>query len=663
MFTGAIDFDFGSPRALMETTRRLLAKGGEARPLRVKDDLNDVVARFYKKSWPSAVRKRRDYRLLPWCLAHGAPALCVSGEMSRLLHELGENPKPSQILGLLESFLQLTAEQLEKNGELIRRWLVARISQFEGRNPRIVGWKPYLSLLSNPRDSNVAKEWLTASNLEDWIKNKPFPMTSHLTHGLAEECCRLVGLDSYARCDDLLHLLEHVVKMPLGSLTHGFNSLLTALADHHAYEPKSSVINFALMQFGDPHLDSRKRWEFFDPRARALITQWISAEDLRLFFDELTGDRAGQERLAFWRAYLDEGYVTYSKLILCDDDTRRASTQLKKHLATGRHGLVRDSKASAFVVKIGNFFFLEFSGVNNACYIYRADAFPQAFFAAKHFHTFELKNKVSSYRRMSHNHDWQTRFDEAIVEMTGLRVNRDSKRRAKRIAMPTPTEILPRRWAPNVPSEASSKQVTPPPRSWSIAPAATVPKSNELSPPPSSPKPSSPSYGVNQELALAKEVAALIRFLSGGRKQHPAWRAGSDIFHHLFGKAFIFSVVEAERQVDYLGLLEKRGPVIREFVCSVIASYSPSDGERAARRLGLDMILYLSSVRSQGGPHARLGLSHFASFQEAETAYRRLLGVYVYPEGVPPALQEKVRAFVEARKSSLRSAWLGIRGR
>lgn len=628
MFSGAIDFDFGSPTALQETYRRLVALGGQAKPFTAKVDLNDVVTRFYKRAWPDPLRKRRDYRVLPWALAYGAPPLYSSQELPRLLTEL-DAPRPTQILGMLDSYLKLNSDQVKTNGDKILKWVVKQISSFEGKNQRVIGWKPYLELLVDPRSQAIATEWLESVDLEAWIRARPFPISSHLTQGLLEECAQQVGSSHYPRCDDFMALVENVVKPSLGDATRCFDELLQALVDYNPYEPNTSVINYALMQFGDPHLDSRDRWSHFKPSGRKLITQWISAEDLRIFFDEITGDRAGRERLDFWRAYLDEDHVTYSKIVLCDEDRRRASSSLTKHLATGRHGLVTDSKASAFVVRIGEYFFIEFSGANNACYIYETRAFSQKFFASTRYLTLELKNKARSLRRLSHTPGWQPRFDATIKELTGIKVSRGRARVAPKPlnAVQRPT---PKIWTPAVEPVLQDKSVE---KTHSDV---------------------SPTSDSDQQFAM--EVAALVSALTG-RGEDSSILLARGMFSRLFDSRLdpaSFMGLSSNRQLPDL---RKRCFPLREWLCLEYAQITRANVTQAVSLLNLNRIRIKSLIEGHTWPAAVLGIDARAPLAQALSASQKLEALYAQRNGLPNIVSIPVRRHAQRQHNAVLEAY------
>jgi hypothetical protein len=89
---------------------------------------------------------------------------------------------------------------------------------------------------------------------------------------------------------------------------------------------------------------------------------------------------------------------------------------LKKRMA-GRRLAMDDAEDlnNAFVMRIGPLLVIEFGVTNNACYIFPASEFRPDLNRLRHsIHTLKQKTHAT---RLSHSHQWERRFDEALLRL------------------------------------------------------------------------------------------------------------------------------------------------------------------------------------------------------------------------------------------------------
>lgn len=205
-----------------------------------------------------------------------------------------------------------------------------------------------------------------------------------------------------------------------------FGRLVTSTTLTSIAENRKLLIDLALKTraLGDPRLRVGQ-WQNVPAEARDLVTQWLSEEDLRFFFDLLMQDRRDQQqRRRFWIRYVNR--ALRSRVVIGRRDHDRLRPKLDEIRARGRTyarmGGAGGSNAhvSAFIMDFGEVTIVEFSQPNSACYIYKNDARnPYLDFTQQVFGWHELKNtKMGEY--YSHSPNWHVKFGD-ILARYGIR--------------------------------------------------------------------------------------------------------------------------------------------------------------------------------------------------------------------------------------------------
>jgi hypothetical protein len=188
---------------------------------------------------------------------------------------------------------------------------------------------------------------------------------------------------------------------------------------------RQELVDLALKTRGldDPRL-RRGQWENVPARARDIVIQWLSEEDLRFFFDLLMQDRADhQKRRRFWLRYLDG--AIQSRVVVGKRDYNRLRAKLSEIEKRGRtYARMRGAGAnndhvSAFIMDFGKVTIVEFSQANSACYIYVNDPrAPYLNLAQQVFHWDDLKNRQMGEHH-AHVHPpsrWHEKFKRVLAQ-------------------------------------------------------------------------------------------------------------------------------------------------------------------------------------------------------------------------------------------------------
>lgn len=166
--------------------------------------------------------------------------------------------------------------------------------------------------------------------------------------------------------------------------------------------------DFALNHWRNPQIKSSSRWGLVSDGVRKMVSQWFAKEDLLLFFSLLQdAGNVDKARLDYWLKFVDQ--IDYTRIVMGNDAVSRRDSDFVdyRNKNKGRFSELIGGATSnnAFIMRIGKYYFVEFSETGNACYIY--DSSHLAFDPeTKQLHLAELKNKKYAIDRILHLGDW-----------------------------------------------------------------------------------------------------------------------------------------------------------------------------------------------------------------------------------------------------------------
>lgn len=191
--------------------------------------------------------------------------------------------------------------------------------------------------------------------------------------------------------------------------------------------PSSILKQTALEKWGSPQLrSSQNGWlQHVDEQVCHMVRAWFAKEDLQHFFQLLKGDRGvDQARLSYWLKYSNQ--MGFTRIVMGADAWNDPSTDFEEFRNKNKGRLSKLTEAAshinAVIMQIGNYFFVEFSGTGNACYVYKADNAP--FDAEAKWLGMNTKLKLRGSPKtitwLLHNAGWQRKFDEQLA-ILGIR--------------------------------------------------------------------------------------------------------------------------------------------------------------------------------------------------------------------------------------------------
>ena len=169
----------------------------------------------------------------------------------------------------------------------------------------------------------------------------------------------------------------------------------------------------------DPRLPTNgPNWLGISESARDAVIQWLSAEDIQLFFDHVLPTRSDPHgRKPFWLRY--KAKVRRSRPLLAAFDEGRwqanAATRGKRNF--GR--MEFNCSTSAFLLDFGPVLVVEFSEVGNAVYVYaHRDVLDlsDTFWSQGRFSLSILKQRSHCIERMAHTPQWQSKMRTLLAQ-------------------------------------------------------------------------------------------------------------------------------------------------------------------------------------------------------------------------------------------------------
>lgn len=190
----------------------------------------------------------------------------------------------------------------------------------------------------------------------------------------------------------------------------------------------------ALDLWQNPQVKTANRWSLVADDVRRMVLQWFAKADLEHFFSLLQGDGSvDQARLNYWLRFVDQ--ISYTRVVMGLDafSNQNADFINFRDKNKGRFSRLtaNNTDNNAFIMQIGEYYFVEFSGTGNACYVYPEASLP---FNPEHanFTLLNLKNKDKALDRLIHNGAWEYKADMSLAKL-GLRAG-EAVHRARSVA-------------------------------------------------------------------------------------------------------------------------------------------------------------------------------------------------------------------------------------
>lgn len=448
---------------------------------------------------------QREWTLISWglcddCGTSGKP-INEQPLFDAVMHHtdgwLAENEVPRRRwFGLLYSYLAYDAEEpkANRNWLRLRERLVATIAILTGSLKRPKLWSRLLDTHRDIFEDDAGQSLRhivfhgSVDDQEQLRKGLPIPESSWLWRRIVSfQIAHLSVLDDVRFLESIPRMLAFLRSRPLYS-----DDILAALLTRYCQsgsrgESHELLKNESFSRWGNPQLRSATRWAMVEPPVRAMVLRWFAKEDLEHFFSLLQGSgQVDQARLRYWLRFVDQ--IVYTRILLGADAVNNPSPDFHNFRTknAGRYGRLvgGQSHNNAFIMRINDQYFVEFSGTGNACYAYAEHELPFDP-AARELHSNNhlkkvLRNKQNwTDNRILHTPGWEWRADEFLARRdirpgssgagTHVKVESYQARFQARPSAPTVRAAEPPRAQPS-----QQQQEKPPPETWASGVSTTL---------------------------------------------------------------------------------------------------------------------------------------------------------------------------------------------
>ena len=384
------------------------------------------------KAWSNALETGR-YDLLT---ARSRRILCTITEIATSKDFLNYIAKsstpvtPLMIRALLATY-HINWRQHSSHTSL-EKILQKQISSYSGGNKTLGLWRQSLDhLVGDHAPSNVAKKMcnrltefqVVVEDLNIPVQVTPFGLA--VIRAAIQLSCHEFSQSNSLLLNQWQFLTNYLLKFPgLGKpdRAHALAILIRTIARHQRNsawdELKQQLKDLILKdpEFGDPRVNKPK-WELFDTDAKQILIAWLSEEDLTFFF-ELIIRQDPHNRKPFWLRYVNK--IRDSIVVIGEDDYYRYQRQLMELSSKGRRfGRGFGIPTSAFIMDFGNYIVVEFSEVNNACYIYSTREFQNLAYTRRsnEFDLKALKNRSVATHFQIHHVNWPSALRQVLDKL------------------------------------------------------------------------------------------------------------------------------------------------------------------------------------------------------------------------------------------------------
>jgi len=285
------------------------------------------------------------------------------------------------------------------------------------------------NLLTEKAVDAYAKEWIEGrrESVQELTELLELPEKSwfwtSLIEGIVKACCET---PNDALFDERWPIALSMIKDHPSCRNFVLGGVLERYARKKVPARNDDLLQVSLEAWGSPQpgADSTGRWLDTSKDASTMVSGWLAEEDLEDFAEFCKGDESvDARRLAYWLRFKKQ--ITFSRIVLGTAITNEArhNRKYREFIARkkGRLGnLVGTPHDNAIILRIADWWFVEFSKKGNACYPYRNDVRP--FDPTEQYLglSSDLKNPRAVQQcggeRLHHMSEWEERFDIFLSE-------------------------------------------------------------------------------------------------------------------------------------------------------------------------------------------------------------------------------------------------------
>ncbi len=434
---GAWALSLPAPRQLTERAAAVCALFDEGLPPEPPSQARiNAIARLRQGK---VAISRKDWQLIAWGLCdqcgHAGMLIDDPWLFAKVLDFIDAETESGLTrkiwFGLLHSYFAYPAEDPTANirWRTLRHKLESTLPALLGCQIRPKSWAQALARNSDLLTERAGEKLaLALAQNDDTVANDvatyiPVPEHSWLWRDVINR-----RLDMLNRTSDqeFRPAIPFLLKLGTQHPTHADRILASVLGRYAAStfrsDTHSELKQTALDLWQNPQVRTANRWSLVPEDVRRMVLQWFAKADLEHFFSLLQGDGSvDHARLHYWLRFVDQ--ISYTRIVMGMDAFTNQSADFIDFRTKNKGRFSRltanNTENNAFIMQIGEYYFVEFSGTGNACYVYAATGLP---FNPDHanFTLLNLKNKDRALDRLIHNGAWEHKADIALARL-GLR--------------------------------------------------------------------------------------------------------------------------------------------------------------------------------------------------------------------------------------------------
>ena len=373
----------------------------------------------------------RRIRRLAWALTYSEVNLhriVDTPELRDALQLIEDRFSISALLGVFHALLEVWGT---RNAEMLREFVRRHLANYGGRRRFVLNLRANLAWYCEENGgTQLAMNLLrTQEKLSDvWsYLNLPDYMQGYRYFGAVAEV--YVALNRHLDRESVADIVTFV-EMHKDDRTNRaiVSRAIERLGMGASEDLRQPVQPYVFKEWKDPRLAGGDvRWRGVSDEARQIFTRWITAEDIRFFFDvvaQACNDRKFDYRKAFWLAYFE--HISFCRPVLGRNVHRllRNNPQALQYYRERQPARLTGGTPDqhAFIIQMGDHTFVEFSTAG-ACYVYDNARRPFDL-GDSEYDMIQLRNQESAEHRVIHSNSeaylWQGKFESWIRSELGI---------------------------------------------------------------------------------------------------------------------------------------------------------------------------------------------------------------------------------------------------
>jgi hypothetical protein len=334
-------------------------------PIEYVEQWNEVLKGRREKLEPRAIRS------LCW-----DPAIATDQSFQYFLDRVQYVPNAHSLQGLICSCHARWSRELAMSQPVAR--IRDRLNHYSGLNRLLHKWKTSANMILGPKAHELMAAELikSADGLAGFSDFWGLSIESSQLFHAAAEIASVLCLEQIDRVPRYREFLFKELIPWEGWAPNMFKNVMSRLILFPKRDDVGLIETITRLvrsdpRLGDPrHPQNHNNWIGMDEASRRL-QEWLSAADITFFFETvLPKGKDPHGRKAFWLRYVGCRGLRSRPLLSNSDKWRLRDVLWKKGAQSSDFGRLLDEDTSAFILDFGPILAIEFSAVNNACYIY-----------------------------------------------------------------------------------------------------------------------------------------------------------------------------------------------------------------------------------------------------------------------------------------------------